>query len=439
MSNTNSNHSNATDAATAHAPSYYAASANASPERPSLRGAVEADVCIIGAGYTGLSAGLHLAEAGFKVVILEQAKVGWGASGRNGGQIVHSYSRDIDVIENSYGKEKAKPLAEMMFEGAQIIRERVAKYDIQCDLKSGGVYAALSKKKVKALEEQKELWEKWGHKDLELIDNPSAIKNVVNTDRYQAILVDKTGGHFHPLNLTLGEAAAFEQNGGVIYEHSAVTKIERGANPVIRTVQGEVKAKFVIVACNAYIGDLEPKLAKMSMPCGTQVITTAPLGKLADELMPSDYCVEDNNFLLDYYRLSGDKRMIFGGGVVYGARDPSHIESIVKPNMCKVFPQLKNVKIDYGWTGNFLLTLSRMPEVGKLTDNIYYSQGCSGHGITFTHLIGRLLAEAIRGQAERFSAFESLPHYPFPGGRMFRVPLTAMGAVWYDLRDRLGV
>ena len=422
-----------------HAPSYYADSANPSPERPFLHGAVEADVCIIGAGYTGLSSGLHLAEAGFKVVILEQAKVGWGASGRNGGQIVHSYSRDIDVIEQNYGKEQAKPLAEMMFEGAQIIRERVAKYNIQCDLKSGGVYAALTKKKVKALEEQKELWEKWGNKDLTLIDNKDEMKKIVNTDSYQGLLIDKSGGHFHPLNLTLGEAAAFEQNGGVIYENSAVTKIDRGANPVVHTALGHVKAKFVIVACNAYIGDLEPKLAHMAMPCGTQVITTEPLGRLADEIIPSDYCVEDNNFLLDYYRLSGDKRLIFGGGVIYGARDPAHIESILRPNMLKVFPQLKDAKIDYGWTGNFLLTLSRMPEVGKLSDNIYYSQGCSGHGVTFTHLIGRLLAETIQGQAERFSAFERLPHYPFPGGRMFRVPLTAMGALWYDLRDKLGL
>lgn len=422
-----------------HAPSYYAASAHPSPARPPLQGAVDADVCIVGAGYTGLSAGLHLAEAGFKVVIVEQSKVGWGASGRNGGQIVHSYSRDIDVIESNYGKDKAKPLAEMMFEGAQIIRERVAKYNIDCDLKNGGVYAALNRKKAHALEEQKFLWESWGHRQLEFIDRPEAIKKIINTDHYEAILVDKTGGHFHPLNLTLGEAAAVEQNGGVIYEDSAVTKIERGVKPVVHTAQGQVRAQFVIVACNAYIGELEPKLTKMGMPCGTQVVATEPLGKLAHELIPSDYCVEDNNFLLDYYRLSGDKRMLFGGGVIYGARDPAHIESIIRPHMAKVFPQLRDVKIDYGWTGNFLLTLSRMPEVGKLSSNIYYSQGCSGHGITFTHLIGRLISEAIRGQAERFSAFESLPHYPFPGGRLFRVPLTAMGAVWYDLRDRLGV
>ena len=422
-----------------HAPSYYAASAIPSPNRPPLQGTVEADVCIIGAGYTGVSAGLHLAEAGFKVVLLEQAKVGWGASGRNGGQIVHSYSRDIDVIEASYGKAVAEPLGQMMHEGAQIIRDRVAKYQIDCDLKNGGVYAALSKKKVHGLHEQKALWEKWGNKHLSLIDDPMEMKKVVNTDRYHALLIDQSGGHFHPLNLTLGEAVAIEQNGGTIYEDSPVTKIERGATATVKTAQGEVKAKFVIVACNAYIGDLEPQLASRAMPCGTQVVATEPLGDLARTLIPSDHCVEDTNFLLDYFRLSGDGRLIYGGGVIYGARDPAHIESIIRPKMLKTFPQLSKVKVDYAWTGIFLLTMSRLPEVGKLTDNIYYSQGCSGHGVTFTHLIGRLISEAIRGQAERFSAFERLPHYPFPGGRMFRIPLTAMGAMWYDLRDKLGV
>ncbi len=422
-----------------HAPSYYAASANTSPLRPALQGSTEADICIIGAGYTGLSAGLHLAEAGFKVIVLEQAKVGWGASGRNGGQIVHSYSRDIDVIESNFGHAVAESLAKMMFEGAAIIRERVERYDINCDLKAGGVYAATSRRKIKGLEEQKALWEKWGHTQLTLTDDKTTLKAAVNSDRYEAIMIDASGGHFHPLNLALGEAAALEQNGGTIYEDSAVTRIERGTRPVVHTATGKVTAKFVIVACNAYIGDLEPKLAAMSMPCGTQIVATEPLGALADKLIPSDYCVEDNNFLLDYFRLSGDKRMIYGGGVIYGARDPAHVESIIRPNMLKTFPQLSGAKIDFGWTGNFLLTLSRLPEVGRLTDNIFYSQGCSGHGITFTHLIGRLLCEVIRGQAERFSVFEKLPHYPFPGGRLFRVPFTAMGALWYDIRDRLGV
>lgn len=421
-----------------HAPSYYAASANPSPERPPLQGSVEADVCIVGAGYTGLSSGLALAEAGYKVVVVEQARVGWGASGRNGGQIVHSFSRDIDVIEASYGRKVAEPLGAMLFEGARILRERVAKYNIQCDLKDGGIYAAETPRKVDQLREHKALWEQWGHRDLALVEDPAEMRKLVDSDRYAGLLVDRTGGHFHPLNLALGEAAALESLGGVIYEQSTVTQIERGAQPVVRTAQGTVRARFVIVACNAYIGDLEPELAAKTMPCGTQVIATEPLGALADSLIPSDYCVEDNNFLLDYFRLSGDKRLIYGGGVIYGARDPAHVESIIVPKMLKTFPQLRGAKVDFGWTGNFSLTLSRLPQVGQLSDNIYYSQGCSGHGVTFTHLIGVLLGEAVRGNAERLGAFTRLPHYPFPGGRALRVPFTAAGALWYSLRDRLG-
>jgi gamma-glutamylputrescine oxidase len=371
--------------------------------------------------------------------VVEQARVGWGASGRNGGQIVHSFSRDIDVIEASYGRKVAEPLGAMLFEGARILRERVAKYNISCDLKDGGIYAAETPRKVDQLREHKALWEKWGHRDLSLVEDPVEMRKLVDSDRYAGLLVDRTGGHFHPLNLALGEAAALESLGGVIYEQSAVTKIERGAKPVVRTAQGEVRARFVIVACNAYIGDLEPELAAKTMPCGTQVIATEPLGALADSLIPSDYCVEDNNFLLDYYRLSGDKRLIYGGGVIYGARDPAHVESIIVPKMLKTFPQLRGAKVDFGWTGNFSLTLSRLPQVGQLSDNIYYSQGCSGHGVTFTHLIGVLLGEAIRGNAERMGAFAKLPHYPFPGGRALRVPFTAAGALWYSLRDRLGM
>ena len=422
-----------------HAPSYYAHSAHPSPDRPPLTGDVDADVCIVGAGYTGLSAGLALAEAGMNVVVLEKSRVGWGASGRNGGQIVHSFSRDIDVIEANHGPAVAEPLARMMFEGAQIIRERVARYGIDCDLKDGGIFAAVNPAKARGLHSQKRLWERWGHPGLTLVDSPADVRKFVNTDRYHALLVDPTGGHFHPLNLALGEAAALEGLGGRIFEDCEVLKVERGEPAVVRTASGAVRARYVIVACNAYIGELEPVLASRSMPCGTQVIATEPLGALADELIPSDHCVEDNNFLLDYFRLSADKRMIYGGGVVYGAREPTRVKELIRPQLLKTFPQLDGAKIEFGWTGNFLLTLSRLPQVGTLAPNIYYSQGCSGHGITFTHLIGRVLAEALKGDATRFGAFSRLPHHPFPGGRLFRVPFTALGALWYQMRDRLGV
>ncbi len=424
---------------TAYPASYYAASALPAPARPALEGEHEADVCVVGAGYTGLSTALFLAEAGFSVIVLEAAKVGFGASGRNGGQIVNSYSRDLDVVERNVGAREASLIGAMAFEGGRIIRERVARYGIACDLKDGGVFAAFTARQMRHLESQRQLWRRYGYDRLEPLDR-DGIRRVVATERYCGGMLDHGGGHIHPLNLALGEAAAFESLGGRIFEQSPALSVSREASPRVKTPRGEVRAQFVVVAGNAYLGDLLPELAAKSMPCGSQVIATEPLGDaLARSLLPQDYCVEDCNYLLDYYRLSADKRLIYGGGVVYGARDPQNIEAIIRPKMLKTFPQLANVRIDYAWTGNFLLTLSRLPQVGRIGDSIYYSQGCSGHGVTYTHLAGQVIAEALRGQAERFDAFGSLPHYPFPGGRTLRVPLTALGAFYYDLRDKLGV
>lgn len=422
-----------------HPESYYAASANPAPMRPPLQESIETDVCLIGAGYTGLSTALFLAEQGFKVVILEAVQVGFGASGRNGGQIVNSYSRDLDVIEQTLDAPHARLLGDMAFEGGRIIRERVQRYGIACDLKDGGVFAALTTKQMQHLEAQKRLWERYGYAHLELLDD-QRIRNMVASERYVGGMLDKQGGHLHPLNLALGEAAAFESLGGIIHEHSPAVRIERGANPVVHTPEGQVRSKFLVVAGNAYLGGLLPELAAKSMPCGTQVIATEPLPEdLTRSLLPQDYCIEDCNYLLDYYRLSADRRLIYGGGVVYGARDPADIEAIIRPKLLKTFPQLAKVKIDYAWTGNFLLTLSRLPQVGRIGENIYYSQGCSGHGVTYTHVAGKVLAEALRGQAERFDALASLPHYPFPGGRLFQAQFSALGAWYYSLRDRLGV
>ncbi|MEX0605824.1 MAG: FAD-binding oxidoreductase [Marinobacter sp.] len=420
-------------------PSFYAASANSAPERPSLQGSAEADVCVIGAGFTGLSTALFLAEAGFRVIVLEAVTVGWGASGRNGGQIVNSYSRDLDAIEKQTSSGHLKLLTDMAFEGGQIIRQRVAQYGIQCDLKDGGIFAAITQRQLGHLEAQGKLWRRFGYDQLELLDN-EAIRRRVGTDRYVGGALDQTGGHIHPLNLALGEAAAVESLGGVIHEYSPVTAVNPGEPAEVVTDQGRVKARFVVVAGNAYLGELIPELGAKSMPCGSQIIATEPLdAELATRLLPQDDCVEDCNYLLDYYRLSGDKRLIYGGGVVYGARDPANIERLIRPNMLKTFPELAGVKIDYSWTGNFLLTLSRLPQLGRLANNIFYSQGCSGHGVTFTHVAGKSLALAIQGQTDRFDAFASLPHYPFPGGRLFRVPFTAMGAWYYGMRDRLGI
>lgn len=425
-------------AVTPHAPSYYAASRNPIPLRPSLQGTVQADVCIVGAGYTGLSAGISLAEAGYKVVVLEAAQVGWGASGRNGGQIVHSFSRDLDVIAARHGPAQAQAMGALAFEGGRIIRELVQAHGIDCELQDGGLFAAVNARQARALQAHKALWEAHGHRELELLDR-AQLQAAVRSERYVAALLDRSAGHLHPLKLALGEAAALLRLGGRIFEGSAVIRIERGAAARVHTAQGCVTADFVVLAGNAYLGDLEPELAARSMPCGTQMVATEALGARAAALIPSDYCVEDCCFLLDYFRLSRDQRLLFGGGVVYGARTPSDIEARIRPKLERVFPQLRGVRIDYAWSGNFLLTLSRLPQVGRLAPNLYYAQGCSGHGLTYTHLIGKLLAEAIRGQAERFDVFARLPHRPFPGGRRFGAALTTLGAWYYQLRDELGI
>ncbi|WP_041543859.1 FAD-binding oxidoreductase [Oceanimonas sp. GK1] len=422
-----------------HVNSYYAATANAHASWPQLTENIHCDVCVVGGGYTGLSTALFLTEAGFDVVLLEAGRIGFGASGRNGGQLVNSYSRDIDVIESRYGADTARMLGSMMFEGGDIIRERIQQYDIQCDFKPGGIFAALNSRQLHELESQKGNWERYGHDGLELLD-ADRVAREIDTDRYVGALLDHRGGHIHPLNLALGEAEAIRQLGGRIFEQSAVTDIRYGEPALAKTEKGSVSAKFMVLAGNAYLGNLEPKLSAKAMPCGTQIVTTEPLSdEQAQSLIANQYCVEDCNYLLDYYRITGDNRLLYGGGVVYGARDPDDIDRLVLPKLLKTFPQLEGVKIDYRWTGNFLLTLSRLPQFGRLEPNVYYMQGYSGHGVTCTHLAGRLLSEVLKGQAERFDAFARLPHLPFFGGRRFQVPFSAMGAVYYSLRDKLGV
>ncbi|MGL5322767.1 MAG: NAD(P)/FAD-dependent oxidoreductase, partial [Aeromonas veronii] len=322
---------------TEHVNSYYAASANKHAPYPTLTEQLECDVCVIGAGYTGLSSALHLVEKGYKVVVLEAARVGFGASGRNGGQIVNSYSRDIDTIEANCPPDQARLLGSMLFEGGQIIRERIKRYNIQCDLQEGGVFAAETEKQLHELKSQYARWQKWGNDQLELLD-AKGVREVVASDRYVGALLDKSGGHIHPLNLALGEAEAIRIQGGQIFEQSAVTSITPGQPALVKTAKGAVKARFVVVAGNAYLGNLVPELASKSMPCGTQVIATEVLGEeRARSLLPQNYCLEDCNYLLDYYRTSGDHRLIYGGGVVYGARDPADIERLIIPKMLKTF------------------------------------------------------------------------------------------------------
>ena len=420
--------------------SYYAASRNIERAPTVLEGDIQADVAVLGAGYSGLSTAIHLAEKGYKVAVVEGARVGWGASGRNGGQIVNGLNASLDTIRRRYGEEAGAFVGGLVQEGGRIIRRLVSTYGIDCDLKDGNIYAAYTAAHMKDLEHKKALWKRYGMDDHQLLDR-EAMRRLVNTDAYVGGMLDTTGGHMHPLNLTLGEAKALESLGGTIYEQSPVTKVEHEADkPVIHTAKGRVTANVAVLCGNAYLGHVVPKLVSRVMPVSTQMMATEPLGReRALSLIPSDRCVEDVRYILDYFRLSADNRMIFGGGTVYGGTDPADVRAKLRPNMEKVFPSLKGVKIDHAWSGNFALSFSRVPQMGKIGRNTYFAHGYSGHGVTGSHLFGKILSEAIDGDLSRFSQFEKLPWIPFPGGRMFRAQYSTIGSWWYQFKDAFGL
>jgi gamma-glutamylputrescine oxidase len=272
-----------------------------------------------------------------------------------------------------------------------------------------------------------------------MLDREGVRKHIV-TDAYVGGMLDRTGGHLHPLNLALGQAAALEGLGGVIHESSQVIEIEDvTGRPVVRTSRGALRPKAVILAGNAYLGNLVPELENRIMPFSTQIIATEPLGDRGRALLPTDVCVEDVRYVLDYYRLSGDGRMLFGGGTVYGGTDPADIKAKILPNMDKIFPSLKGVRVDHAWSGNCAISFSRVPQLGRLGERTYFAHGYSGHGVVGSHLFGRILAEAVHGDHSRFDVFAGVPWIPFPGGRRLAVPYSMLGSWWYGLRDRLGM
>ncbi|OZT75487.1 NAD(P)/FAD-dependent oxidoreductase [Vreelandella boliviensis] len=423
-----------------HTGSLYAATANPSPERPALVGHQEADVCVIGAGFTGLSTALHLAEKGYSVAIIEGARVGWGASGRNGGQIVNGLNASLKKIGGQFGEDTARFVASLVTEGGDIIRERAATYAIDCDLKKGNILAAITPADMRELEARQKLWERYGITCQDILDR-DGIRQHIKTDRYIGGQVDHKGGHIHPLNLALGEAAAIERLGGTIYEMSPVTSVDTtAARPVVQTATGQMTCKTLVICGNAYLGGVVPTLTWRVMPVTTQIMATRPLGEeLANRLLPTDHCVEDIRYIPDYYRLSADKRLLIGGGSVYGGTSDLNIQNKLSRNLYKIFPELKDIQIDYSWSGNFALSFTRVPQMGRINDNTYFAHGYSGHGVTGTHTFGRILSEAIDGDLKRFDVFAGLPWYPFPGGRTFRVPYSVIGSWWYGLRDKLGV
>ena len=423
-----------------HTNSYYAASANRTTLRPQLKGSIDVDVVVVGAGYTGLSTALSLAEKGYDVCVLEAKAIGWGASGRNGGQLVNGLNASLEKIRTQFGQDTSDYVGGLVQEGGRIIKERIEKYQIQCDYRPGNIFAAYTEKQLQELESKQVLWRQYGMDDHELLDR-EAMRTHIASEVYCGGMIDHSGGHLHPLNLSLGEADALEANGGRIFEMSPLVNIEQdGAHQIAYTEQGEVKARILVLCGNAYLAGVSPEVEKRVMPVSTQIVATERLGEArASALLPTNMCVEDIRYILDYFRLTADGRLLFGGGTVYGGADPSDIRAKLKPNLEKVFPQLRGAELEYAWSGNFALSYSRVPQMGRLENGVYFAHGYSGHGMTGSHLFGAILADAIAGDASRFDVFAGLPYFSFPGGRALRVPYSMVGSWWYGLRDRLGV
>jgi len=422
--------------ASRHTGSYYAATVNDITDFPPLQGAQSADVCVIGAGFTGISTALHLAERGYDVHVLDANKVGWGASGRNGGQVIGGISGEKKILQY-HGRDKEDLLWDMRWAGNNIIRERVRTYGIDCDLKYGYLDVAIKPRHVRDLQEEFETLarHKFPH-EFNLLSREET-REITGSKAYIGALMNMGSGHVHPLNLCIGEARAAVSLGVKINEQSPVLRIEENRKPRVITENGSVTADFVVIAGNAY-HFLEKKLRGFVLPVRSYIIATEPLSpELVESVNPMDLAVCDPNYILHYFRLSADKRLLFGGRCNYSGEDPAIIKQNLIPRMLKIYPQLKNVNIDYAWGGTIGVTVNRVPQMGRISPNIFYSQGYSGHGVNVTHLAGQILAESIAGTFERFDIFERIKPVVLPGSHVFRKQLVALGMFFYKLRDML--
>ncbi len=352
-----------------HPLSYYTASANPTPQRPALNESIDVDVCVIGAGITGCSTALHLAEKGYKVAVLEAGCVGWGASGRSGGQMIFGYACDMDKLRGMLGATDARLLWDISVEALAHTKDLIERHRIQCDLKAGHLHAAVKPRHQRELETwQKQLQAEYGYEGLQLLDR-ATLRAMLQSDAYQGGLLDPNSGHLHPLNYTLGLAAAAESAGAVVYENSAAQRIGYGAQTIVSTDNGQVRCQHLVFCGNAYLGDVEKTLRRKYMPVGTYIIATEPLGEQrARALIGNDMAVADMNFVLDYFRLSGDRRLLFGGRVSYSTVAPLNLERAMRPRLLKVFPQLNDVTIEYSWGGFVAITVNRAPHFGRLRD-----------------------------------------------------------------------
>jgi gamma-glutamylputrescine oxidase len=418
--------------------SYYAATATGIEEHAALAESLRADVCVIGGGFTGLSAAVNLAEQGFDVVLLEAERIGFGASGRNGGLIGSGQRKDVLEMEQQFGLRRSREFWAFAEAAKDEIRDRVTRHDIACDLQYGQLEGVHKQSYVgMAAEIADALAERYDYPHARATGREET-RSLVATNDYLEGLFDEQAMTMHPLNYALGLAAAARQLGVRIFENSRVLGYTRTDPATVTTATGSVAASFIVLACNGYLDKLEPRVAGKIMPINNFMIATEPLGaERAKQLIAGRFGVHDTRFVVNYYRLGDDQRLLFGGGENYRRGFPNNITAFVRPCMLRLFPQLEDVRIDYSWGGTLSVTVNRLPHVGRLSPNLFFAQGYSGHGVSTANFAGKIIAEAIAGTASRFDVFASLPIHTFPGGTWFRYPGMVLGMLYYSMKDKL--
>ncbi|MGC8527855.1 FAD-binding oxidoreductase [Acidiphilium sp.] len=414
---------------------YYETTARYDATTAPLEGDLRCDVAIIGAGMTGCSAALHLAERGYRVVVLEGERIGFGASGRNGGQVLPGFAADLGKLRRLAGDSVAKALWEMSLEAVDLVHAQIARFAMPCDPRRGYLHVAVKDRQVGELEAWQRELEALGLEGFRLLRG-AALQERLRSPRYLAGLLDPVAGHIHPLNYTLGLAHAAMAAGAVIHTGTRVASITSGDEVVLKTARGSVRAGHLLICGNAYLGTLVRPIAGYVMPVGTYIVATEARADVRD-LIPHDEAVADLNFVLDYFRRSADDRMLFGGRVSYSTLPPPNLGAAMLARAKRAFPQLADARAEHVWGGNVAITRNRLPHFGRLGRNVLFAQGFSGHGVALTGLAGRLMAEAVAGRAERFDTFTRIPHARFPGGPLLRMPTLVLATSWFRLRDML--
>ncbi|MCA0043802.1 NAD(P)/FAD-dependent oxidoreductase [Celeribacter litoreus] len=423
-----------------HPASWYAATSEAPGPYPTAQGDFRADVCVVGGGYAGLSSALHLARQGLDVVLLEASRIGSGASGRNGGQVSTGQRLEQAELELLVGKDKARLLWDMGCEAVDLVKALIAESGDPCDWTDGVIHADHRTRFSKHTQAHVEhMHIHYCYDKIRYLDRKE-IREEVGSEDYVSGSLDMGSGHLHPLRYAFALARLAEAAGVRIFETSRAETISFGdakTKPVATTDSAKITADHLVLAMNGYHNNIDQKIARHVMPINNFIAVTEPLPQdLADRLIRNRYAVADSRFVINYFRLSSDNRMIFGGGESYGYKFPADLEAKVRGPMAGVFPELKNTQIDYAWGGTLGITMSRLPHFTRLSPTALSVSGFSGQGVALATMAGQIAAETIAGQAGWFDLMADIPAQSFPGGTALRTPLLAAAMTWYALRDK---